>query len=88
MPSRKVSKLKKWDRVISVGDFLEARDRELYTPARIENGEMFRLEGGNWMPEKEFKALYPVPKVVNFGRNKNNPDGYYIPLPTRDFHKF
>jgi hypothetical protein len=75
MPSRKMSKLKKEDQATSVTAYLLAKDKVFYAPATVGlDGKVYRWDGKNWLPEKQFLAKNPVPIVVYFGRSKANPD--------------
>jgi hypothetical protein len=75
MPSRKMSKLKKENQATSVTAYLLAKYRVFYAPATVGlDGKIYRWDGENWLPEKKFKAMNPVPTVVHFMRSKSNPD--------------
>jgi hypothetical protein len=70
-----MSKLKKEDQANSISSYLLARDKDLYAPATVGlDGKIYRWDGDKWLPEKQFRAMYPVPTVVHFGRSKANPD--------------
>ena len=75
MPRKPKIKSHKHIQATSISEYLDAQDTDLITPARITgNGEMKRLVNNEWIPQKEFAALYAVPVVINFSRSKNNPD--------------
>jgi hypothetical protein len=59
--------------VISPAEYIRIKYIRLYATAKIENGEMRVLWEGNWILDKDFKAMFPLPNQLHLSRE--NPDG-------------
>lgn len=58
---------------ISPAEYIRIKDIRENTPAKIENGELTVLWEGKWIPDKQFKAMFPLPNQLY--QAKDNPDG-------------
>ena len=70
MPVYRVSSDKK--KKMSIKEYLSIKDILTNTTRRIYKGKYQALHNGRWISEASFKAMYPLPTVLN--GCKDNPD--------------
>jgi hypothetical protein len=69
MPTKR--RIKKY--IMSPAEYIRLKDIRTNVTGKIENGELRVLWEGQWILDKDFKAMFPLPNQLHI--SKDNPDG-------------